>query len=234
MRFEEPLLEGTLIRRYKRFLADIKLRNGDEITAHCANPGSMMGCSEPGSRVLISVHEDPRRRFKHQIEIVYSGRTPVGIHSGRPVTVLTEAVMNAKVSELAGYATLRRSNKVPRDSCVDVFLHGNGLRPCNIAVKNVTLAYEGIAYYPDAVTTTGIQEMSELTDLVREGSRGMIFYLVQRSDIECLRPADHIDPEFSQAFRDAVARGVEAICYRAKVTRKGIELDKRLTVDLAS
>lgn len=232
MRFEQPLLEGTLIRRYKRFLADVKLRNGDEITAHCANPGSMMGCSEPGSRVLISVHEDPRRRFKHQIEVIYAGRTPVGIHTGRPTGVLTEAVMQGKISELAGYATLRREVHAPRQGRIDLLLEGNGLRSCYIGVENVTLAYEGVAYFPDVVTAQGIQNMSELTDIVREGNRAMIFFLAQRADVEWFRPADHIDPDFGQAFRDAIARGVEAICYRAKVTRKGIELDKKLPVDL--
>lgn len=232
MRYEQPLLEGTLIRRYKRFLADIKLRTGEEVTAHCANPGSMMGCSEPGSRVLISVKEDPRRRFKHQIEIVYSGRTAVGIHAGRPANVLLEAIINGKISELAGYETLKRANKTPRDSCVDVLLEGNGLRPCHVAVKSCTLAYEGVAYYPDAVTIPGVDEMCELTDLVREGSRAMVFMLVQRSDVEWFRPADHIDPDFGQAFRDAIARGVESLCYRAKVTRRGIELDKKLPVDM--
>ena len=232
MRFEQPLLEGTLIRRYKRFLADVKLRNGDEITAHCANPGSMMGCSEPGSKVLISVHEDPRRRFKHQVEIVYAGRTPVGVHTGRPTAVLIEAIMHGKISELAGYATLRREVSVPRESHIDVVLEGNGLRPVYIRAENVTLAYEGVSYFPDAVSPRGIQHMSELTDIVREGSRAMIFLLAQRSDVEHLRPADHIDPEFGQAFRDGIARGVEAIGYRAKVTRKGIELDKKLPVDL--
>lgn len=231
MRFDQPLLEGTLIRR-KRFVADIKLRNGDEVTAHCANPGSMMGCSEPGSKVLLSVHEDPRRRFKHQLEIIYAGRTAVGIHSGRPTSVLTEAVTQGKINEVAGYATLRRDVRAVRDTHVDMLLEGNGLRPCYIAAKSVTLAYEGVAYYPDAVGPRGIQEMSELTDIVREGNRAVIFLLAQRSDVEWLRPADHIDPDFGQAFRDAIARGVEAMCYRAKVTRRGIELDKKLPVDL--
>jgi sugar fermentation stimulation protein A len=232
VRFDQPLIEGTLIRRYKRFLADVKLRNGDEITAHCANPGSMMGCSEPGSKVLVSVHEDPRRRFKHQIEIIYAGRTAVGIHTGRPTTVLTEAIMHGKISELAGYATLKREVRTQRMENIDITLEGNGLRPCFISVRNVTLAYESVGYFPDAITQNSAQDMSELTDLVREGSRAVVFFVAQRSDVEWFRPADHIDPDFGQAFRDAIARGVEALCYRAKVTRKGIELDKKLPVDL--
>ncbi|RYF02845.1 MAG: DNA/RNA nuclease SfsA [Deltaproteobacteria bacterium] len=234
MRFDQPLLEGTLVRRYKRFLADVKLRSGEEITAHCANPGSLLGCAEPGNKVLVSIHEDPRRRFKHQVEIMYSGRTAVGVHTGRRSAVVTEAITQGKIGELAGYATLKREVKAVRDNSIDMMLTGNGLRPCYITVRNVTLAYEGVGYYPDAIAAKGSQDMHVLTDLVREGSRAVIFLVVQRSDVESFRPADHIDADFGLAFRDAVARGVEAMCYRAKVTRKGIELDKKIAVDLGA
>lgn len=215
-------------------MADVKLRTGDHITAHCVNPGSLMGCAEPGSRVLVSVRDDPRRKFKHQLEIVYAGRTAVGIHAGRPINLLVEAVSAGKLPQIAGYATLRRVHSVPRVSTVDVVLEGNGLRPCHITVRNVTMAYEQVAYYPDAINQRDIADMVELTDLVREGQRAAVFLLVQRSDVEWFRPADHIDAESALAFRDAVARGVEVMCYRAKVTRRGIELDKKLPVDLGS
>ncbi len=234
LRFEQSLLEGTLLRRTRRFRADVKLRNGEHIIAHCANPGSMIGCSEPGSRVLLSVKEDVRRQHKHQMEIIYAGRVAVGIHSGRPVSVLIESIMQGKISEVAGYATIRRQVAVPRDNCVDVKLSGNGLRTCQIVAKSVTLAYEKVAYYPDAVGPNALAELTELTDMVREGHRAVIFLLAQRSDVDWVRPADHIDPEYGQAFRDAVQRGVEVVAYRAKVTRKGIELDKKCPVDLAS
>jgi len=232
VRFEQPLIEGTLVRRYKRFLADVKLRNGSEVTAHCANPGSMMGCSEPGSKVLLSVHDDPRRKFKHQLEIIYAGRTPVGVHTGRPNAVVAEAIQRGKIEELAGYATLRREVPVGRDSRLDMVLEGNGLRSCYVEVKNVTLAQDGVAYFPDAVTERGARHMSELTDLVREGNRAMVVFVAQRSDVKVFRPADHIDPDFSQALRDAAARGVEVLCFRAKVTRRGIGLDNKLEVNL--
>ncbi len=232
MRFEQPLIEGTLLRRRQKFQADIKLRTGDEITAHCAHSGNMTGCSDPGSRVLVSVHEDPRRRFKHQVEIVYAGRTPIGIHAGRPGDVLFEAMVQGKIQDLAGYAQLRRGVRPRKLNHVDLLLEGNGLRPCHISTKSVTLALDRVAYFPDAILSRAPQELSELTDLVREGSRAVLFLLVQRADVEGFRPADHIDPEFGQAFRDAVARGVEVLCYRAKIGRKGIELDRKLNVDL--
>ncbi|MEE8409956.1 MAG: DNA/RNA nuclease SfsA [Myxococcota bacterium] len=233
MRFDQPLIEGTLLKRYKRFLADVRLNNGSKITAHCANPGSMMGCSEPGSKVLLSVHDDPRRKFMHQLEIIYAGRTPVGVHTGRPNAVVAEAIEAGKVSELAGYATLRREVQVGRNCRIDLLLKGNGLRPCYVEVKNVTLAQDGVAYFPDAVTTRGVKHMVELTDLVREGNRAMVIFLAQRADVNQFRLADHIDPDFGQALRDAAARGVEVICYRAKVTRRGIALDTLLEVDLS-
>ena len=122
MRFEDPLLEAKLIRRYKRFLADVKLRTGEEITVHCANPGGMLGISDPGSKVLLSATNDPRRKFDHQLEIIYSGRTPVGIHTGRPITVVSEAIMAGQIPELAGYATMRRLPKNSRNSRVDLLL----------------------------------------------------------------------------------------------------------------
>jgi sugar fermentation stimulation protein A len=233
MRFEQPLIEGTLVRRQSKFLMEVKLRTGEEIVAHCANPGSMIGCSEPGSRVLLSSHEDPRRRFKHQLEIIYSGRVPIGVHTGRASSIVAEALMASKIPEVAGYATMRKEPRQARGSHIDIVLEGNGLRPCYIQAENVTLAYDNIAYYPDIVFPEGIKHLQTLTNLVREGHRGMFILVAQRTDVESVRPADHIDTEYSQAFRDAVARGVEVLCYRAKVARKGIEFDKKLPLDLA-
>ncbi len=234
MRFDEPLIEGTLLRRHKRFLADVRLASGEEVTAHCANPGSMAGCSDPGSKVLLSLSEDPRRRFKHQLEIIFAGRTPVGVHTGRPNAVVAEAIEQAMIPELAGYATMRREVPYGRDSRIDLLLEGNALRRCFVEVKNVTMAEGDIAYFPDAVTERGTRHMTELTDIVREGNRAMVIFLVQRGDVTRFRPADHIDPEFGQAFRDAVARGVEAACYRAKISRRSIELDQRLPIELGA
>lgn len=232
MRFDEPLLEGTLIRRPSRFLADVKLRTGEQITAHCVNPGRLTGCAEPGARVLISVKDDPRRRYRHQIEIMYSGRTAVGVHAGRRASVVSEAVLQGRVGELAGYAMLQRDAKAMREHNIDVMLTGNGLRDCYIKIRSVTLAYANTGFYPDTIATREAQELQTLTDLVREGNRAVMFFVIQRSDVTCFRPADHIDQEFGTNFRDAVARGVEVLCYRAKVNRKGIELDKKIDVVL--
>jgi len=232
MRFEQKLIEGTLVRRYKRFLADVRLADGAEITVHCANPGSMQTCSDPGSKVLLSTTENPSRRFKHQLEIVYAGRTPVGVHTGRPNLIVAESIAAAKIPEISGYATLKREIAYGLNSRIDILLEGNGLRPCYIEVKNVTLARDGIAYFPDAVTERGRKHMVELIDIVRRGHRAVVFFVAQRGDVQRFRPADDIDPEYAEAFRDAVARGVEPLCYRAKVARTGIDLEEKLPVDL--
>lgn len=233
MRFDTPLIEGTLIRR-NRYLADVRLPNGDEVTAHCAHNGSMIGCSDPGSKVLLSQHNDPRRKLRHQVEIIYAGRTPVGIHTGRPLAVVAEAILQGKVSELAGYATLRREAAVAHGAHVDIALEGNGLRACFIQVKNVTMAENKVAYFPDAPNAQECERVLELTDLIREGYRGMAIFVAQRGDVEAFRPADHIDADFAETLRDCVARGVEVLVYRATVTRKGIELAERLPVELGA
>ena len=232
MRFENTLLEGKLVRRLKRFSAQVKLASGEEITAHLVHPGNLSACSDPGSKVLLSQCADARRRYTHQIEIVYNGRTAVGIHCGRPVQVLMEALVRRKLPELAGYATMERIVETPKIGATDILLAGNGLRPCHIAVRNATLAHEQVAYYPDSQHSCDISTFRKLTDLVREGRRAVIFVLVARADAEAFRPADHVDPETAHAFRDAAARGCEVLCWRARVTRRGIELEKALPIDM--
>ena len=234
MKFEQPLVEGKLIRRYNRFLADIRLGNGEQITAHCANPGSMEGVSEPGSKVLLSVKEDSKTKFKHHLEIVYSGRVPVGIHTGRPISLISEALCRGQIEELAGYANLRRQKRSKSQKRVDLILEGNSLRPCHIIVENVTMADEESCYFPDTKYAEGIDTGYHLTNLIREGNRAMIIFVAQRGDVEQLKFADRIDGEYTQAFRDTVARGVEVLGFKAKVTRRGIELGHRLQIDLNS
>ena len=233
MRFEQPLVEGTLLRRERLFVADVQLEGGEQVQAHCANPGSLRGCAEPGSKVLISVHDNPHSKFKHHLEIVYLGKTPIAVHTARHPIVVSEAIAQAKIPELAGYASLHRERGASRGMKLDLRVEGNGLRPCFMKVENVTMTEEGVGLYPDIRVEDGPKMMQDLTNLVREGNRAMLVFLAPRSDIKQLRPADRIDPEYTQALRDAIARGVEAVCYRAKVTRKGIELDERLPIDLS-
>jgi len=233
MQFNQPLLEGTLLRRYNRFLADVKLNSGEEITAHCANTGSLLGCSEPGSKVLLSLISNPKRKFRHQVEIIYAGKIPVGVHNGRPSTLVAEALAQGKLAELAGYATLRRDAAYGRKGHrIDLLLEGNGLRSCYIRTKAVTHAHNGTAYFPDGPAHDELEDLTVLTDIVREGCRSLLFFVVNRADGEIFKPGDHLDGTYTEAFRDAHARGVEILCYRAKVSKQIMELDTRLPVDL--
>lgn len=232
MRFEQPLLEGTLLRRDKRFAADVLLDSGTEVSVHCANSGSLKGCAEPGSKVLISEQNNPKIKFKHQLEIIYLGRTPIAIHAGRPATVVAEAIAEARIPELAGYASIQRDARKHRACRIDLVVNGNGLRPCYLRAESVTLAENGIAHYPDTSFHNPVEAMQELTNLVREGNRAMVMFVAQRPDVTAFRLAGNIDPLFVEVFKDALARGVETCCYRAKITKRGIELDTRIPVEL--
>jgi sugar fermentation stimulation protein A len=233
MQFETTLIEGTLLRRDQRFVADIALKSGEEVSVHCANQGSLRSCNEPGSKVLLSELKSPRIKFRHQLEVIYSGTTPVGIHAGRPAGVVAEAIAQGQIPELAGYATLKRDNRKYKKTRTDLVVQGNTLRTCFLKVETVTMAEDGKAYFPDARYPNSQEIMQDLTDLVREGHRVMFVFVVQRADVETFRLADRIDSEFTAHFRDAVARGVETVCYRSHVSSEGISLDCPVPVDLS-
>jgi len=233
MNFEEPLIEAKLVRRYKRFLADVQLRSGEEVTVHCSNPGGMIGLSEPGAKVLLSETTNPRIRFKHQLEIIYTGRTPVGIHTGRPVTVVAEAIMKGQIPELAGYSTIRRIPRKDQSHKLNLILEGNSQRTCYLSVESVSHERDGIAAFPDMKHREGLSLLERMTNLVREGNRAMVIFVAQRHDVQKFTLADQLDSEYCETFRDSVARGVETLSYRSKISRKSIELDKQLEMELS-
>jgi sugar fermentation stimulation protein A len=231
MKLPVPLTCGTLIRRYKRFLADVRLDSGEVVTAHCANTGSMTGCAVTGSPVLLSRSDRPGRKYPFTWELVNVGGGWVGINTTRPNRLVEEAVLNGTVAELQGYVSLRREVAYGINSRVDLLLEGDGA-PCYIEVKNVTLVEEGRALFPDAVTLRGQKHLCELEEVVRRGDRGVIFFVVQRGDADCVAPADLIDPQYGRLLRRAVSVGVEALAYRALVMPEMIVLQKRLPVCL--
>ena len=231
MKLPVPLTCGTLIRRYKRFLADVRLDSGEVVTAHCANTGSMAGCAVTGSPVLLSRSDRPGRKYPFTWELVHVGGGWVGINTARPNRLVEEAVLNGTVAELQGYASLRREVAYGRNSRVDLLLEG-AEAPCYIEVKNVTLVEKGRALFPDAVTLRGQKHLCELEEVVRRGDRGVIFFVVQRGDADCVAPADAIDPQYGRLLRRAVSVGVEALAYRAMVTPEMIVLLNRLPVCL--
>lgn len=224
-----PLLPGTLIKRYKRFLADVELENGSTVTVHCPNSGSMKGCAIPGSRVFISRSSNPGRKFPFTWELVESGGFWAGINTALPNRLARDAIEDGTVAELQGYETIRPEVAYGEHSRIDLLLESPYQR-CFVEVKNVTLVENGLALFPDAVTTRGQKHLNELMRVVREGDRGVIFFTVQRGDGRSVSPADAIDPEYGRLLRLAVKSGVEALAYRASVTPEEIRLTERLPI----
>ena len=232
--FDPPLVEGRLERRYKRFLADVRLDDGERVTAHCPNTGSMLGCDVPGSRVWLSRSADPRRKLAWTWELVEaSPGVVVGIHTGRSNRLVEAAVGAGRVPELAGYGRLRREVRYGRErSRIDLLLEDHPERPdCFVEVKNVTAAVsDGVALFPDAVTTRGVKHLRELAVVAAEGRRAVILFCVQRGDVTEVRPADAIDPEYGRTLRQVLERGVEALAYAASPDATGISLERPLPV----
>jgi len=232
VRYPGPLLQGTLVRRYQRFFADVRLRNGHVVTAHTPNTGRMLGCSAPGSRVWIS-RADParRRRLRYTLEIVEAGAVLVGVNTLLPNRLVERAVLERAIPELAGHGPPRREVRVGR-SRIDLVL-GREAPLCYVEIKNVTLVEGGVARFPDAVTERGRRHLEELARLVQRGHRAVTFFLVQRADGQRLRPADDIDPRYGRALRRAVRRGVDVLAYRAAVSPRGVALADRIPLELA-
>jgi len=231
MKLPHPLYPGRLIRRYQRFLADVLLDSGETVTAHCPNSGSMKGCNLPGSRVYLSVSSNPKRKYPHTWELVESDGVWAGINTALPNRVVHEAIALGEIPELCGYDAIRPEVPYGSASRIDLLLTGR-LPPCYVEVKNVTMVEGERALFPDAVTTRGQKHLRELMEVVRRGERGVIFFLVQRSDASAVAPADAIDPEYGRLLRLAVAGGVEALAYRTVVTPDAIRISCRLPVTL--
>ncbi|MCA1941429.1 MAG: DNA/RNA nuclease SfsA [Caenispirillum bisanense] len=232
MLFKTPLVRGTLIKRYKRFLADVTLDDGTVVTAHTANSGSMMGCCEPGSEVWLSPADNPERKLKWTWELIRVGDGLVGINTSWPNALVAEACAEGLIPEVAGYDTVRREVKYGKNSRIDVLLEKADGSRCYVEVKNVTLARDGHAEFPDAVTARGAKHLVEMTDMVAEGHRAVMVYLVQREDCEAFRVAADIDPAYRDALALAMSKGVEAVCWACRVTPEGITVARPLPLRL--
>jgi sugar fermentation stimulation protein A len=232
MHFPTPLIRGTLIRRYKRFLADVALENGDEITAHVANSGSMMGLIEPGAEVWLSQSDNPKRKLKYSWELVRDGDSLVGINTMHPNKLVAEAVADRTISELSGYGAVRREVKYGKNSRIDILLTDESRPDCYVEVKNVTLRRGRKAEFPDAVTARGAKHLVEMSAMVTEGARAVMVYLVQREDCDVFSIAGDIDPTYATALTDALGAGVEAVCYGCRLTPQEIIVDRNIPIEI--
>jgi sugar fermentation stimulation protein A len=233
MRFHPPLVSGRLIQRYRRFFADVVLDDGQTVTAHCPNTGSMLGCAMPGARVWLSRADDPRRRLAYTWELVEARPgVLVGINTARSNRLVEEAIRLGRVPELAGYSSLRREVRFGREaSRIDLLATHPGRADCYVEVKNVTAAVESrVALFPDAVSRRGVKHLRELMHMAAGGARAVLFFCVQREDVDEVRPADAIDADYGRVLREALANGVEALAYRARVSVGEIELSTRVPV----
>lgn len=236
MEFTSPLMRGRLVRRYKRFLADVELDDGSAVTATCPNTGSMMGLTAPGSVVWLSESNSPTRKYRHTWEIVETdlGQGPclVGINTNHPNKLIAEAIAAGRIPDLAGYPELRREVKYGRNSRIDILLGCPRRGSCYVEVKNVhMMRRHGLAEFPDSVTERGAKHLAEMSDMVREGHRAVMVFLVQRGDAERLNLARDVDPSYGAAFDAARSAGVDAVAIRCKVTPVAIHADAIIPIE---
>ncbi|MEM7412260.1 MAG: DNA/RNA nuclease SfsA [Myxococcota bacterium] len=233
-------LRARFLRRYKRFFADVETEDGETLTVHCPNPGSMKGFHRPGAAVRCSVHDDPRRKLRHTLEMMRVGRVWVGLHPGLANPVVEAALRGGLPQELSGYREIAREVTPPAGvhdgtrSRLDFGLgdHPSDPRPAYVEVKSVTLAEGSVGRFPDSVTERGKRHLEVLGKLHANGARAALVFLVQRADCDTVAPADDIDPAYGEALRQAAADGVELYALGARVTARGIAVERTLPVVL--
>ncbi|SHG91002.1 DNA/RNA nuclease SfsA [Cognatishimia maritima] len=230
MEFGTPLIPATLVRRYKRFLADAILDDGTEVTAHCANPGSMMGLKDEGLRIWLEPNDDPQKKLKYGWRLVdHQNGHFTGVDTSVPNRALRVALMAGEVPELAAYTDVRPEVKYGQNSRIDFLLSNGAGQDLYVEVKSVTLSrIPGKAEFPDSVTARGTKHLQELAEVVRSGGRAMMLYLVQRTDCDHVTLAEDIDPTYAAAFDTAQAAGVEVLAYDCRISPQGITVGRRL------
>jgi sugar fermentation stimulation protein A len=235
VRFSGPLIPATLIRRYKRFLADVVLPDGSEVAVHVANPGAMLGLNTPGAQVWLSKSDNPKRKLAYSWELVEAdfgaGLELVGVNTGQPNGLVAAALEAKVIPPFAHYPDIRREVRYGKNSRVDFLLEGGGLPPCYLEVKNVHMMRSpGRAEFPDAVTMRGAKHLDELAAMAKTGARAAMLYLVQIGSAKSVSLAQDIDPAYKKAFDRALAGGVEAFALTCRISTDGIEVGSAIPV----
>jgi sugar fermentation stimulation protein A len=233
MRWPTPLIPGRLIRRYKRFLADVILEGGCEVTVHCPNPGRMLGLDAPGARVWVSRARNLARMLPLTLELVETDGGLVGINTMHPNRLVEEAIGARRIEQLRDYEVVRREVRYDERCRIDLLLQRDGRPDCFVEVKNVHLKRSAGAEFPDAVTVRGAKHLSALTRQVAQGARAVVVYVVQRTDCADFRIAADIDPSYAASFAAALDGGVEAVCYACEVSLEGVSLAAPLPILLS-
>ncbi|MCE8508650.1 DNA/RNA nuclease SfsA [Ruegeria pomeroyi] len=226
MQFATPLVPARLIRRYKRFLADCRLEDGREVTAHCANPGSMMGLAEPGMKIWLEPNDDPKKKLKFGWRLVdHENGHFTGVDTSIPNRALKAALERRAIQALAAYQTVRPEVKYGQNSRIDFLLNQPGLPDAYVEVKSVTLSRQpGLAEFPDSVTARGAKHLAELAMMAQQGHRAIMLYLVQRTDCDRFALAADIDPTYARAFETARSQGVEKLILTTDISPEGVEI----------
>ncbi len=233
MIWDAPLVEATFLKRYKRFLADFRLPDGEIITAHCANTGSMETCMAAEAAAWLTYHDNPKRKLKYSWQAIRMPDGWVGINTGLANHLVHEAIREGVIAELQGYTEIKAEQKYGQGSRVDFLLRADDRPDCFVEVKNVTLLLDrGVAAFPDAVTQRGAKHLQELLEVCRNGKRAVLCYCVQRESAQKVAPAEAYDPEYARILRKAVAEGLEVCAYRARFEKTGIALCRQLPLEL--
>lgn len=230
MKFQQKLIPGKLIRRYKRFLSEIELENGDIVIAHCTNSGSMKSCIEEGAPVMLSPATDPKRKTRFTWEMIFINNSWIGINTIIPNQLVYEAIKNNRIKGLEGYSSIKREVKY-EDSRLDVFAE-NDSEKCFVEVKNVSMKVENAALFPDSVTVRGLKHLETLIRIKKNGIRAVMVYIIQRMDVDYFGTAKHIDPKYAEALQRAIAEGVEVFPLQAIVSPKGIDIIRELPLKI--
>ncbi|WP_261815913.1 DNA/RNA nuclease SfsA [Vibrio gallicus] len=233
MEFSPTLQRGILLKRYKRFLADLTLESGELRTIHCANTGAMTGCAQPGSRVWFSTSDNPKRKYPNSWEITETDEGhKICVNTIRANTLAVEAIQLGLIPELRNYTDLKTEQKYGQEnSRIDILLTDQNRQNCYVEVKSVTLLTDqssGLGQFPDSVTTRGQKHLRELTELVKNGQRSVLLFIVLHSGIEKVSPAHHIDEQYTELLKQAQKFGVEVLCYKAKIEVSGMEVCNKL------
>jgi sugar fermentation stimulation protein A len=231
--YELPeLVQGKLVKRYKRFLADVELENGEIVIVHCANSGSMKGCAQPGAPVWISRSDNPKRKLKFTWELIQTRDSMIGVNTQVPNKLVKSSIENGLVTELKAYTRVKAEVKTSDHTRLDLLLENEKGNTCYVEIKNCTMVEDGVAMFPDAVTIRGQKHLDELVRLKKEGHRAVIFYLIQRMDAKLFTPASMIDKVYAQKLKNAVENGVEIITRDVYIDTNVIRLNAPVPVRL--
>ncbi|GAC19105.1 DNA/RNA nuclease SfsA [Paraglaciecola arctica] len=230
MQFSSTLIQGTLIKRYKRFLADVELADGSIVIAHCPNTGAMTGCAEPGWKVWLSPSNNPKRKLLYTWEVVLTDQHHwIGINTHKANVLVKEAIQENRIAELVGYQTLKAEVKFGEEnSRIDFLLTDHKKADCYIEVKSVTLLDDKAGYFPDAKTLRGQKHLRELSIIASQGKRAVLFFCVQHSGIQSVQVAKHIDPDYAMELKQAMLNGVQILCYGCEISSEKIYINQPL------